>query len=42
MDAEDCARLNDFVTTILSMAACDAERITAGVRRAMAGRQVVV
>jgi CheY-like chemotaxis protein len=40
--AEDIARLNGFVMTILEKGKFDRARFTSEVRRAMAGRQVVV
>ena len=39
--AEDVARLNGFVTTIMEKGTFDRARFTSEVRRAMAGRQVV-
>ena len=39
--AEDRARLSGYVTTIMEKAEFDPERITAEVRRAMSGREVV-
>jgi CheY-like chemotaxis protein len=39
--AEDVARLNGFVTTIMEKGTFDRARFTSEVRRAMAGRQAV-